>query len=119
MTIAPISGKTSLVLSPRGFHNATIGDALIFECQASGFPIPRVQWAYPSTDLRNKVKLTSWPGYARIEMEALPAVEGEYVCKASNVDGEAMDAILLKGMFSIFTPDQCNMVSRECCMISI
>ena len=93
-----LSGKPNMVLTPRGLYNATHGDELLFECKATGFPVPHVKWVLPTTDLLEFITLTSWPGYARIEMKAGLAVEGEYTCLASNIEGEMTDSIIVKGL---------------------
>lgn len=88
-----------MILTPRGLYNATNGDHLLFECSATGFPVPNVQWFYSSMELRRFITLTSWPGYARIEMEAKAVVQGIYTCKASNTEGEVTDSISVYGKY--------------------
>ena len=87
-----------MVLIPRGLYNATHGDELLFECKATGFPVPEVKWILPTVKLVETSTLTSWPGYARIEMKASLAVEGKYTCIASNTEGEVTDSIVVKGL---------------------
>ena len=44
-----------------------------------------------------KATITSWPGYARIEMKETANASGKYICKATNVEGEATDWVTVRG----------------------
>ena len=77
--------------------------------------MPRVKWSLPSTSLLQTSVLTSWPGYARIELKATGSVEGRFSCIASNAEGEVEDSIIVKGLSNyLFNISECEELKCMC-----
>ena len=76
--------------------------------------MPRVKWSLPSTTLLQTSVLTSWPGYARIEIKATGSVEGQFTCIASNAEGEVEDSIIVKGLSNNLFNCMCKGINHLC-----
>ena len=73
-------------------------DDVIFECKATGFPLPEVKWLLPRGKDEIGAKITSWRGYGRLEMKVDEKIAGKYTCIASNEEGRVTDSIQVQGM---------------------
>ncbi len=98
-------------LTPRGNYQALAGSNVIFECKATGYPVPDVQWIFPRNVELLGATISSWQGYARIQMKATENIRGKYHCNASNTEGVAQDSLFVTGKSS-FKNHFCEFASK-------
>ena len=89
-----------MTVSPSSPHSTPVGSQVIFECIATGDPLPSVRWILPTkSSSRSSAEFVEVaPGLARLVIEQVTFEDqGIYKCLASNIVGNIEERVSLAG----------------------